>query len=301
MGCSQLSRKMFCGLFVLFFVQICHLSSQDTTYIHIATISEKATFITTDKLLNVFVITERGELVKYTPEGKEKFRYNNFSLGNPTLADATNPFQILLYYPEFQTIVTLDNTLNEAARYELFDLQVNEVEALCFANDGNLWLYDPVTFTLKKINRNGEILLESEIFTFLFDELPQPNFLIERNNQIYLNDPAKGIFVFDVYAAFEELIELKELTSFQILDRKIVYQNEGDLEVFSPQMLLKDSRTLPKIPTTKMTNPNVGIVGTGHTLSLQSDSDSDSILHLHVQKNRLFLATEDDIHFFEIH
>ncbi len=254
-------------------LQISLLSAQDTTYTHVVTIPEKATFITTDKLLNVFVITERGELVKYTPEGEEKFRYNNFSLGNPTLADATNPFQILLYYPEFQTIVTLDNTLNEAARYELFDLQANDVQALCFANDGNLWLYDPVTFTLKKIDRNGEILLESEIFTFLFDELPQPNFIVERANQIYLNDPAQGVFVFDVYAAFEELIELKDLTAFQILDRKIVYQREGNLEVFSPQMLMKDSRALPK---------------------------SENVQYVHIQKNYLFLADKNNVHFFQI-
>jgi len=293
---SQVFLKIFCSVFALFFMQMSQLSAQDSTYTHLTTISEKAAFISTDKLLNVFVITERGELVKYTPEGEEKFRYNNFSLGNPTLADATNPFQILLYYPEFQTIVTLDNTLNEAARYELFDLQVNEVEALCFANDGNVWLYDPITFTLKKIDRNGKILLESEIFTFLFDELPQPNFITERNNQIYLNDPARGVFVFDVYAAFEELIELKDLTTFQILDRKIVYQKEGNLEVFSPQILLKNSRKLPKIPKTKPSNLNVG---TGHALSLHSDVDAVS--HVHVQKNRLFLATKNEIHFFEIH
>jgi len=282
---SQFFSGISYCIFAFFFLQISALSAQDTTYTHIATISEKATFITTDKLLNVFVITERGELVKYTSEGKEKARYNNFSLGNPSLADATNPFQILLYYPEFQTIVTLDNTLNEAARYELFDLQVNEVEALCFANDGNIWLYDPIAFTLKKIDRNGDILLESEIFTFIFDELPQPNFLKERNNQIYMNDPARGIFIFDIYGTFEELIEVKNLTTFQILDRKIVYQREGNLEVFSLQMLMGDSRALPKIKND---------VEAGHALSLHR------ALHIHVQKNRLFLATENEIYFFKI-
>jgi len=58
-------------LFFLFF-QTKNLSAQDmltttpldSNYTHIATISEKASFITTDKLLNVYVITERGELVR---------------------------------------------------------------------------------------------------------------------------------------------------------------------------------------------------------------------------------------------
>lgn len=245
----------------------------DSNYTHIATITEKATFVTTDKLLNVYVITERGELVKYTPEGKEVARYNNFSLGNPSLADATNPFQILLYFPEFMTVVTLDNTLNEAARYDLFDLDVSEVNALCFANDGNVWLYDPTTFTLKKIDRNADIMLESENFTFLFDELPEPDFLIERNNRLYMNDPKRGVFIFDVYGAYENLIPITDLHTFQMIDEQLVYAKEGTLQAFHFQLLYTRAIPLP------------------HDASEQD--------RISIERNRLFVVKKDKVIFYK--
>jgi len=250
------------------------IPSPDSTYTQIATISEKATFITTDKLQNVYVITEGGEFIKYTPEGKEIARYNNFSLGNPQLVDATNPFQILLYFPEFMTVVTLDNTLNEAARYELFDLlDVNEVEALCFANDGNVWLYDPTTFTLKKINRNSEVLLESENFTLIFDELPQPNFLIERNNYLYMNDPERGIFVFDVYGAYENLIPITDLETIQVVDEQLVYAKKGTLQGFHTQML--------------------------YTRSLELPREAEEQDRISIERNRIFVVKENEVIFYK--
>jgi len=267
-------------LFIVFF-SIKNLAAQvdtnttplDSNYTHIATISEKVTFITTDKLLNVYVITARGEFVKYTPDGKEIARYNNFSLGNPSLADATNPFQILLYFPEFMTVVTLDNTLNEAARYELFDLNVSEVDALCFANDGNVWLYDPTTFTLKKIDRNSKVLLESENFAFVFDELPQPNFLIERNNRLYMNDPQRGVFIFDVYAAYETLIPVMELENLQVIDEQLVYAKGSTLQTFHTQMLYTRSLALPR-----------------------EANEKDRI---NIERNRVFVVKENEVIFYK--
>lgn len=276
---AHLVRFAVC-FFVLFF-SIKNLAAQadisttplDSNYTHIATISEKVTFITTDKLLNVYVITARGEFVKYTPEGKEIARYNNFSLGNPSLADATNPFQILLYFPEFMTVVTLDNTLNEAARYELFDLNVSEVDALCFANDGNVWLYDPTTFSLKKIDRNSKVLLESENFTFIFDELPEPNFLIERNNRLYMNDPQRGVFIFDVYAAYETLIPVMGLENLQVIDEQLVYAKGATLQAFHTQMLYTRSLALPH--------------------------EADEQDRINIERNRVFIVKENEVIFYK--
>lgn len=274
------AAKLVAYLFIVF-ISIKNLTAQvdinttplDSNYTHIATISEKVTFITTDKLLNVYVITARGEFVKYTPEGKEIARYNNFSLGNPSLVDATNPFQILLYFPEFMTVVTLDNTLNEAARYELFDLNVSEVDALCFANDGNVWLYDPTTFTLKKIDRNSKVLLESENFAFVFDELPQPNFLIERNNRLYMNDPQRGVFIFDVYAAYETLIPVMGLENLQVIDEQLVYAKGSTLQAFHTQMLYTRSLALPR-----------------------EASEKDRI---NIERNRVFVVKENEVIFYK--
>lgn len=241
----------------------------DTNYTRIAQIDEQATFITTDKLLNVYLITRRGELVKFTPEGKELARYNNFSLGQPSLIDATNPFQVLAYYPEFMTVVTLDKTMNEAAKYELFDLELNNVDALCFSADGNVWLYDPTTFQLKKIDRNSATLQESNDFSQRFDQLPQPTFLLERNNALYLNDPKQGIFVFDAYGQYLNTIPVTGLKRFQVLDDQLVYYKNGALQAFH----LKSLTTRP--------------------IALPSNVQRGD--EISIEKNRLFIATDEGV------
>ncbi len=244
-------------------------SEIDTNYTLIAKIAEKVDFITTDRLLNPYLITVRGEVVKYTPEGKEIARYNNFTLGNPTLIDATNPFQALLYYPEYMTIVTLDKMLNELSRYELFDLDVNIVNTLCFAADGNIWIYDPTTFLLKKIDRYGAVLQQSQDFTLLFDELPVPTFLLERNNFLYMNVPQQGILVFDVYGQYLKTIPVNDLAYFQVLDKQLIYYKNGTLNAFHLKTLDTRSLALPR--------------------KMQKED------RVSVEKNRLFIAGENGV------
>ena len=44
---------------------------------------------------------------------RETFVYKNFSLGKIAKVDLQNPLKIVLFYENFNTVVTLDNQLNE--------------------------------------------------------------------------------------------------------------------------------------------------------------------------------------------
>lgn len=72
-----------------------------------------------DKLHQIYVITPDNNIIKYDENGDILYRYTNNYLGAPSLIDASNPIQILVYYPGLQTIVTLDVTLNEISRTNL--------------------------------------------------------------------------------------------------------------------------------------------------------------------------------------
>ena len=116
---------------------------------------------TTDKLQNIYLLDAKNEIVKLTPNGTEQFRYPNTTLGEPNYLDATNPFNLLLYFPDFQNVITLDRTLNLAGELNLQQLGFFRVNALGMAGDGNLWVYDEVDFRLKKIGQDGQIILQS--------------------------------------------------------------------------------------------------------------------------------------------
>lgn len=211
------------------FAQEEDLFYEASSYELLKSVEVKVNHLSTDNLQNVFAITRNGEVIKYNSSGKELGRYNEFSLGMPSHLDATNPFQILLFYPDFMTVVTLNSTLNKIAAYELFDLDLNYVNDLCFSNDGNIWLYDATTFQVKKVDRNSRVLLTSQNLTFEFEDALNPNFLVQRENILFVNDPEQGILFFDIYGQYDQRLPIKELTDFQVLDNRLLFFEEDKL------------------------------------------------------------------------
>lgn len=216
---------------------------ETTPYQLLKRISIEAEVLSTDNLQNLYVITSDGNIVKYNEDGEELARFNEFSLGIPTHLDATDPFQVLAFYPDFMTVLTLNTTLNKIGTYELFDLDINFANNLCFANDGNVWIYDGSTLELKKLSRQGEVLQSSQPLSFEFDEDVNPNFLLQRSNTLFLNDSLMGVLVFDMHGQYRELIPLKGLSNFQVLDNRLIYPKDSvlvavDLAIFSAERVL---------------------------------------------------------------
>ncbi len=217
-----------------------------SAYELIKSIDIKSKWIATDKLQQLYIITTDNEVIKYSPEGKELFRFSNNTLGDLTHIDITNPFSVLLYYPDFMTVYTLDRTLNKTGEFSLFDLNLTDVEAVGMSNDNNVWLYDLVFYKIKKINRNGEILRESIInLSNEFERPLQPNFILEKENWLYVNDPYLGILVFDIYAQYQKTIDIKELTYFQIIDNQLIYKEKEELKAFNLKSLSTKIIDLP--------------------------------------------------------
>ncbi len=199
---------------------------------------------TTDQLRNVYTVTKTNEVIKYTPQGQIQFRYNNNTLGNLTFIDATDPFNLLLFYPDFRRVILLDRTLSETGAFDLFNLDVIDVPAVGISSDNNLWIYDDLKFNLKKIDRNGRVLQESNNISLVLGKTLEPNFILERDNGLYVNDPEIGILVFDLFGNYSKRIDVKGLVQFQIIDEQLVYWQKGALHVFNLKSLQTRSMDL---------------------------------------------------------
>ena len=148
---SLIFNLRYSSLFILsFFFFSCSAKTTppptDTSaYELIKKIDINAKWMATDKLQQLYIITTENEVIKYSPEGIELFRFSNNTLGDLTHIDITNPFSVLLYYPDFLTIYTLDRTLNKTGEFNLLDLNLTDVETVGMSNDNNVWLYDFVS------------------------------------------------------------------------------------------------------------------------------------------------------------
>jgi hypothetical protein len=70
-------------------------------------------------------------------------QYQNLSLGKLTKVDITNPLKIVLFYEEFNSVIILDNQLNEIQR---IDFSTNEIpivaSAIGISGQNQLWVYN---------------------------------------------------------------------------------------------------------------------------------------------------------------
>lgn len=77
---------------------------------------------------------------------KTTLKYKNVALGDIYRADLQNPLQIVLFYKKFNTVVLLDNQLNETLKINFSALPQGApdllVEAAGLASQNRLWLYD---------------------------------------------------------------------------------------------------------------------------------------------------------------
>lgn len=203
-----------------------------------------AVSFTTDKLQHVYLVTPDNTVLKYGPDGRLLFDYNNNTLGRLAHIDATNPFNLLLYYPDFQTALTLDRTLNKIGEFNLWNLPVTEAGPVAMAADNGLWIFDNGAFRLLNVDQNGELRRQSDNLSLLLNATPQPAFLVFRDNFVYAADPALGILVFDNFAQYVRTYRVENVRAVQVLGRQLLYRRgDGVFVVYDLQTF--DERPLP--------------------------------------------------------
>ena len=222
------------------------LSSFDADELSLKTsIPVKAAYFTTDNLGNIY-FNKGDEVLKHDANNGLQHTYSNKLLGEITGIDASNPMKIVLFYKDFSQVVFLDNMLGiqgDAVPLEQHGLE--QVTSVCSSHNNGLWVYDMNTFQLIRLDQEFKVQQESGDVNQLIGAELNPNYLRERNNWVYLNDPALGILVFDVYATYYKTIPLKGLKEFQVGDGIIYYQKEKEFFGFDMKTLAEARIAVP--------------------------------------------------------
>lgn len=231
---SRLNLILF-GLFCLFpLLAIAQDSNKEIELANIS-ISEDDKYVT-DNLRNLYVYNQ-NEIIKYSPHGKEQYKFNKPFSGSISTIDASNPLKILVFSEDFGEIVSLDNTLTENGGFNLYNLGYDRVDAICLSNDNNIWLFDGLKNVLVKLNEYGDRVLESDEINYLSNQVLAPNFLIQEDSWLYLNVPDFGILVFDDYGTYAKTIPIKGLNKFHINEDRITYFTENKVKGWDMKLL----------------------------------------------------------------
>ena len=217
----------------------------DSKFTFIKSIPTSSKNFTTDNLGNIYLLNGNS-LDKYDSEGTLLKTYSNKNLGSISGVDAANPLKIFLFYESFQQVIILDNMLAPSSDpVSLETLGFNQTSLVCSSHNNGMWIYNKQNFELVRLDQNFQQTNKTENITRQTLSEVNPDFLIEQNNNIFLNDSAKGIIVFDIYGTYNKTIPIKGLTHFQISNEELIYFKGGKMKSYNMKTLSEEEINLP--------------------------------------------------------
>jgi hypothetical protein len=210
----------FCGSVA---IPLASAAQSDSAFRFVKSIKGNFTYFNVDNLDNVYLITEGNRLKKIKSSSDSIAVFNEVKrYGNPAYIDVNNPLKTLIYYKNFSTIITLDRFLTIRNSINLRTQNIFLVNSISLSYDNNIWLFDEEDFKLKKLDEQGKILQETVSWRLLFDSVPSPQRIIDRENFVYLYDPEKGFYVFDYYGTFKNRLLFINWSNVEV-SGKIMY------------------------------------------------------------------------------
>ena len=246
-------------------------SLKPADYTLLKTIEVNGNYFVTDNLGNSFVLSNSNDINKYDKDGKHIQTQNFKILGSLTTMDASNPFELYLFYQSQNKLVFLDNMLSKRGELDFNRGNFVQLTAAARSYDNGAWIFDLEDLQLKRVDKELKVVAKSgNVKAFTNADL-NPNFILDNQNHVYLNDPDVGILVFDIFANYSKTLPLKGLTNFQIIDKDLYYFKAGKLNKYS--LLTYENEEIP-LP------------------------ESEGILNVRIEKNRLYVLKDKQLNLY---
>jgi len=204
-------------IFLLGFIQPLWANGDTTLHLTLQkTIAGNFRDFYADNLGNVYLINPDNQVKKLNANGDSLTVYNDTRrYGDLYSMDVSNPFKALIFYKDFLTIVVVDKFLNRLNTINLRNYNILQAKAVALSYDNNYWVFDQWSNTLKKIDDNGKLLLESADFRLAFTDEFNPQKIIDADGVLYLYDDKIGWKIFDYYGHFKKNLPFPSWTNVQ--------------------------------------------------------------------------------------
>lgn len=235
---SKAVNKYLWIFFIFCFAFLPNAKAQnDSLFSFLQKIEYPISSFTVGNLGELYIINTSNQLKKYDEKGDSVGVFNQVTkYGKLTYVEAQNPWKVILFYQNFSTIVLLDKYLNVLNSINLRTKNIFRVNAVTTSYDSNIWLFDEQDNKLKKIDDAGNLLSESVDFRLLFDSVPTPQKIIDRDGFVYLYDPQKGIYLFDYYGSFKSKLTFLHWNDFSVIGNTIYGFDDENLYKYAPPL-----------------------------------------------------------------
>lgn len=88
-------------------------------------------------------------------------------------------------------------------------------------------------------------MLETADFRQALGQAITPQQIIDQNKQVYLYDPANGLYVFDRYGTFQRRIPVQGWSTVSITDKFILGISNDSLQSYNISSLIQSQQKLP--------------------------------------------------------
>lgn len=243
-------------------------AQKDSSFGFIKEIPFPVASFSVDNIGALYLITPGNQLKKYNEKGDSVGVFNEVTkYGKLTYVDGQNPWKTILFYQNFSTIVLLDKYLNIVTSINLRKQNIFRVRAVTSSYDNNIWLFDEQDNKLKKIDDNGNLLAETVDFRLLFDSVPDPVKIIDRDGFVYLYDPQRGVYIFDYYGSFKTKLTFLQWTDMEVFGKNIYGFDAHNIYKYSPPIpdviAYKLPSQLQNNTGIKMSNFNIYVLKNG--------------------------------------
>jgi len=172
---------------------------------------------------------------------QDTIEYKNISLGEITKVDLQNPLKIVLFYENFNTVIILDNQLNEIQKINFSENVISLIaSAIGIASQNQLWIYNSMNQQLGLYDYlNNSYKTISVPFTESIKNYASDF------NIFYWIDHKNNWYTCDIFGRITNNGKVPDFESSEIINKnQIIYSTNG---ILIYQDLEKDQKTEIKI------------------------------------------------------
>ncbi|WP_339887656.1 hypothetical protein [uncultured Flavobacterium sp.] len=144
----------------------------------------------------------------------QEYEYQNLSLGKIKGICITNPLQIVVFYEDFNSLVLLDNQLNEVQQINANRIETPmKIEAFGLASQNQVWLYDGFLqkISLYNFKTNTIKIISTPITEKIKDYHSDYNYF-------YWIDESNTFYSISIFGKIKNLGTIPDYDTIQVID-----------------------------------------------------------------------------------